>query len=80
MNNKLDLIFEKEPPEVQQKLIGLLIQYNAMMQYVNIVLIRIKKRISFRLIYYCRSKQPKKRRSLSITIKREIKAVARKNI
>lgn len=32
--NKLDLIFEKEPPEVQRKLMNLLIQYNAMMQYV----------------------------------------------
>ena len=31
--NKLDLIFEKEPPEVQQKLMNLLIQYNAVMQY-----------------------------------------------
>lgn len=33
--NKLDLIFEKEPPEVQRKLMSLLIQYNAMMQYVH---------------------------------------------
>lgn len=32
--NKIDLIFEKEPPEVQRKLMNLLIQYNAMMQYV----------------------------------------------
>ena len=31
--NKLDLVFEKEPPEVQRKLMDLLIQYNAVMQY-----------------------------------------------
>lgn len=36
--NKLDLIFEKEPPEVQRKLMNLLIQYNAMMQYVKVLL------------------------------------------
>ena len=34
--NKLDLVFEMEPPEVQKKLMGLLIQYNAVMQYVII--------------------------------------------
>ena len=31
--NKLDLVFEKEPPEVQRKLMNLLLQYNAVMQY-----------------------------------------------
>jgi hypothetical protein len=35
--NKLDLIFEKEPPDVQRKLMNLLIQYNAIMHYVNLM-------------------------------------------
>lgn len=32
--DKLSLIFRNEPQEIQQKLVNLLIRYNALMQYV----------------------------------------------
>lgn len=38
----LDLIFQREPKEIQSKLVDLLIKYNARMEYVPLKVARIK--------------------------------------
>lgn len=45
---KLDLIFEREPKEVQDKLVKLLINYNAVMQYVLKIRLRTTKKVFLR--------------------------------
>ena len=70
-----------EPPEVQKKLMGLLIQYNAVMQYVLLSSSRTEKMISSKLISFYPSKTNHKKTISSISFTtdppgRKVKAVA----
>lgn len=70
--NKLDLIFEKEPPEVQRKLMNLLIQYNAMMQYVKVSLFcRTLAKINLKSIYFFLLKLPNRKKSSFRTLNQD---------